>query len=115
MRTVDVLARDESLIRHAVGALEHPLGRYAAGQRVRKPPLARDHGEQLSSVLVEQAPRFLNTGRQIGQMLEDVDSEIAIESPVVERKSRLAVADYASARADGSRIGGPPCSDVARP
>jgi hypothetical protein len=79
VRAVYVLARDKCLIRHSVPALEHPLSRYSARQRVRSPTFAGDHGEKLSSVLVEETPRLRNARRQVWQMLEDVNREISVK------------------------------------
>ena len=64
----------------------------APRQGVDEPSLARNDRDE-PAVGSEEARHLVERGREVGEVLEDVDREHSIEEPVVEREALLAIGD----------------------
>ena len=88
-----MLAADELFVGDVEMFLPDALGGDHARKGVSWAALGRDDDEELAAVFVKQAVGLADRGGEIGQMLEHVDGDDAVEVAVGKRKRFLAVAD----------------------
>ena len=104
---VDVLALIELGVGRVEVAVPESLGRDLTGQPIGRAPLRRDDHQHPSAPLVEQPPGLAHGARQVRQVLEHVDGQVAIEESVGKIHPLLAVAHNGPHRREAARDLGP--------
>src|ERR1043166_7496860 len=90
-RPIYVLTVYEPVIGLMVTPLEDPSGREASRDPGRHAPFAWDDDEKAARPFFAQPAQFTHRGRQIGQMLQNVNSNDAVEVPVGKIQPCLAI------------------------
>ena len=90
---IDVFAFIEFFIAAAEPPVPYTLGGNSAGQAVGGAAFRGKDHEHASGLLVEEAVGFADGGGQVLQVLEDVDSNVAVEETVGKIHALLAVSD----------------------